>query len=153
MLGEQLGPGVADRIDAADAELRAALGDLRALGRGIYPAVLEAEGLAAAVGALAEEASVPIATGAMPRGRLAAAVEAAAYFLVAEVVKRARASAVRVAATRERERLLVEMTARGTLGDELVDLGDRIGALDGRLSIDRGEPDRVAIRAEVPCAS
>jgi signal transduction histidine kinase len=153
LLREQLGPGAQERIDAADAELRAALGDLRALGRGIYPAVLEAEGLAAAVGALAEEASVPIATGAMPRERLAAAVEAAAYFLVAEVVKRASASAVRVAASRERERLLVEITARGSLDDELVDLGDRIGALDGRLSIDRGEPELVAIRAEVPCAS
>jgi len=152
LLREQLGPGAADRIDAADAELRAALEDLRALGRGIYPAVLEAEGLAAAIGALAEEAAVPIATGALPRERLAAAVEAAAYFLVAEVVKRARASAVRVAATLERERLLVEVTASGTLDDELIDLGDRIGALDGRLRIDR-EPDRVAIRAEVPCAS
>jgi signal transduction histidine kinase len=152
LLREQLGAGAADRIDAADAELRAALDDLRTLGRGIYPAVLEAEGLAAAIGALAEEAAVPIATGALPRERLGAAVEAAAYFLVAEVVKRARASAVRVAATHERERLLVEISARGTLDDELVDLGDRIGALDGRLRIDR-EPDRVAIRAEMPCAS
>jgi signal transduction histidine kinase len=153
LVREQLGPGAAEQIDAADAELRGALADLRALGRGIYPAVLEAEGLAAALGALAEESAVPVATGALPRERLATAVEAAAYFLVAEVIKRARASAVRVAATHERERLLVEVTARGTLDDELVDLRDRIGALDGRLSIDRGEPKRVAIRAEVPCAS
>jgi hypothetical protein len=48
--------------------------------------------------------------------------------------------------------LRVEIVATGELDADLVDLEDRIGALDGSLSVDRSEPGTVTIRAEMPCA-
>jgi signal transduction histidine kinase len=35
--------------------------------------------------------------------------------------------------------------------DGLVDLEDRVGALDGRLAVKRAPGGRVRIRAEIPC--
>ena len=153
LLGDQLGPQAAGRVDTAQAELRAALDDLRELGRGIYPAVLADEGLAAALDSLAEEGRVPIVVGPVPPERLAPPVEAAAYFLVAEVLKRSRARRLAVSAELSDGRLVVEIAATGTLEDDLTDLEDRIGALDGELTVERSASDRLAVRAEVPCGS
>ena len=47
-------------LDETDAEVRAALDELRELARGIHPAVLTDQGLAAAVRTLAERAPVPV---------------------------------------------------------------------------------------------
>src|SRR5215470_10428601 len=78
----RLGPGLdaadAQRIRQAEADLRAALADLRELAQGIFPAMLAEEGLATAVEALAE--AVPLAITALPGERFGASVEAAAYF-------------------------------------------------------------------------
>ena len=115
--------------------------------------MLADEGLAAAVDSLAEEGSVPIVVGPMPPERLAPPVEAAAYFLVAEVLKRSRARGVAVSAEVAEGRLVVEIAATGTLEDDLTDLEDRIGALDGELTVERSASDRLAVRAEVPCGS
>ena len=96
---------------------------------------------------------MPITLASVPEERLTPAVEAAAYFLVAEVVKRSRTTGVTVEARRGHGRLRVRIDGAGTLDDELVDLRDRIGALDGELTVARREPGRVTICAEVPCAS
>jgi signal transduction histidine kinase len=141
------------RVDAAEAELQGALGELHDLARGIFPAVLADEGLAAAIEALGEAASVPITMASLPRERLTPAVEAAAYFLVAEVVKRSKTAGVTVGAARSDGRLHVDIDSAGTLDDELVDLRDRIGALDGELTVVRQEHGHVTVRAEVPCES
>jgi signal transduction histidine kinase len=153
LLGDQLGPSATGRVDTAEAELHGALEDLRELGRGIYPAVLVDEGLAAALDSLAEEGLTPIVVGPMPSERLAPAVEAAAYFLVAEVLKRSRARGLAVSAELSDGRLVVEIAATGTLDDDLTDLEDRLGALDGELTVERSADDRLAVRAEVPCGS
>jgi signal transduction histidine kinase len=80
----------------ADEELRAALDELRALARGIHPAVLTDQGLAAALGSLAHRSTVPVEVRQVPDRRLPAAVEAAAYFVTSEalanVAKYAQAS-------------------------------------------------------------
>jgi signal transduction histidine kinase len=151
LLGDKLSPQAAGRVDTAEAELRAALDDLRELGRGIYPAVLVDEGLAAALDSLAEEGQVPIVVGPIPPERFAPPVEAAAYFLVAEVLKRSRASGLAVSGELSDGRLVVELAATGTLEDDLTDLEDRIGALDGELTVERPADDRVTVRAEIPC--
>src|SRR5262245_10681515 len=71
-------------LERAEAELRLAVKELRELAHGIFPAVLADEGLAAAVEALAEEAKVPVRIADMPDRRFPAAVESAAYTVVAE---------------------------------------------------------------------
>ncbi len=79
-------PRARSEVAGASAELAAALDELRELARGIHPAVLTDRGLAAAVTALADRSPVPVEIEAMPDARLPAAVEAAAYYVIAEAI-------------------------------------------------------------------
>jgi signal transduction histidine kinase len=136
---------LAARLDDAEAELGRAIAELRQLAHGIHPAVLSDEGLAAAVEALAEEAPVRIVD--LPQERFSSAVETAAYLVVAEPAK---AGAVRVSAQRLDGALVVDVEAEAE-PDGLLDLKDRVGALDGRLEVERATAGGVRIRAEIPC--
>ena len=132
-------------LTEAESELGLAIVELRELAHGIHPAVLSDEGLAAAVEALAEE--VPLCIGDLPQERFSAAVETAAYLVVAEAAK---AGAASVRAERRDGALVVDVEAEAEL-EELVDLEDRVGALDGRLGVERVADGGVRIRAEIPC--
>jgi signal transduction histidine kinase len=142
----------AAQLDRADEELRLAIAELRELAHGIFPAVLGDEGLAAAVEALAEEARVPLRIGALAEGRFAPAVETAAYTIVSEVVRTA-ASPVDVRTERRGTALAVELRAPALDGIDIVGLEDRIGALDGTLTVARAADGHVHVHAELPCAS
>ncbi|HYM58534.1 MAG TPA: histidine kinase [Solirubrobacteraceae bacterium] len=147
-------------VAAAQEELTLALAELRELARGIHPVVLSDRGLDAALKALAGRSPVPVTLAAMPDGRLPEAVEAAAYFVVAEaltnVVKYADASQATVSVTRHNGTAVVEVTDDGVggadprLGTGLRGLADRVAALDGRLAL-QSEPGRgTRLRAEIP---
>jgi signal transduction histidine kinase len=151
-LGANADPVLVERIDEAEQELRAALAELRELAHGIFPAVLAEEGLAPALEALVEEASIPIEITALPDERVDPVVEAAGYFVVSETVRRGASVAVKVSAARRDRHLVVEVEADDA-PDEIVDLEDRVGALDGRLEVVRDSSGRVTIRAEIPCES
>ena len=58
-----------------------------------------------------------------------------------------------VEAKRSDERSLVDVEAHDESGLDLVALEDRLGALDGRLAVERREDGDVTIRAELPCGS
>jgi signal transduction histidine kinase len=151
-LGPGLDPAFAGRIDEAEDELRAALADLRELAQGIFPVILAEEGLSAAVEALAEAAPVPLEIITLPGERLSPPVEAAAYFVVSETVRRAAASVLNVSAARQDSRLVVKVEG-DSVPAEITDLQDRVGALDGSVTVMRGPGGRAAIRAEIPCES
>ena len=144
-LGVDQEPRLTASLDEAEAELRRAVDELRILAHGIHPAVLSDEGLAAAIEALAEEAPVRIA--ALPQGRFPPAVETAAYLVVAEAAK---AGPVRISTVRRDGALVVDVEAE-TEPEGLLELEDRVGALDGRLGLERAADGRVRIRAEIPC--
>jgi signal transduction histidine kinase len=146
-LGTDQDPQLAARLDEAEAELRRAVAELRELAHGIHPAVLSDEGLAAALESLAEGAPAPLHIAAVPDERFPPAVETAAYLVVAEAAK---AGAARVSATRRDGALVVDVDTEAE-PDGLVDLEDRIGALDGRLAVEQAPGGRVRIRAEIPC--
>jgi signal transduction histidine kinase len=147
-----LDPSRLVRLAEAESELRSALGELRELAHGIFPAVLADEGLAAAVEALAEDSRIPIRIEALPDDRLDPAVEAAAYFVVAETVKHTGAGEIVVDVACRSGRLVVDLS--GELARESrVDLEDRVGALDGRLAVTRDASGHATLRAEIPCAS
>ncbi len=116
LLRAELDDDRARRLDPAEAELRAALSELRELARGIYPAVLVDEGLATALDALAEAGPVPVTIESLPGRRLPPAVEAAAYFLVAEVVMRSNPRGVTVRADHADGRLQIEVQQRRHAG-------------------------------------
>ena len=152
--------GLDDLLTEAEAELAGTLEDLRALARGIHPAVLTEEGLAAAVEALARRASVPVTVAALPDRRLPAAVEAAAYYVAAEalanVTKHAHATAVTLSVQPADDRLVIDIRddgaggARATAGGGLAGLQDRVAALDGILRVD-GQPGAgTCVHAEIP---
>jgi signal transduction histidine kinase len=155
--------GARELLDGARAEARAALEDLRELARGIHPAVLTDRGLAAALDALADRAPLPVEVEEVPDERLPGAVEAAAYFVVAEsltnVAKYAQASHAEVRVGRDDGVALIEVRDDGVGGADpeagtgLRGLADRLAALDGRLEVE-SEPGRgTVVRARVPCAS
>ncbi len=145
-------PAPRGRLDEADTELRAALGELRELARGIFPTALADEGLAAALEAFAEEGSVPIELGEVAEARFGPAVEAAAYFVVSEIARSGSVNGLRVAATRRGGNLVVEIEADGS-PSELTEIEDRIGALDGTLRVAQVPGGVVTVKAEIPCES
>lgn len=156
----QGGGAVDDLLREADAEVVGALEELRALARGIHPAILTEEGLAAALGALVRRAPVPVELNACTQ-RVPLSVEATAYFVAAEalanVVKHAQASRVTIDVARANGTLALHVTDDGVggadaTGSGLRGLRDRVEALDGRFVIDspRGRGTRVS--AAIPCA-
>ena len=121
-----------------------ATAELRELAHGILPAVLTQGGLRAGVDALASRMPVPVENG-VSVGRLPAAVEATAYFVVAEaltnVAKHARAERAAVTARVEDGTLVVHVRDDGVGGAQrngsgLTGLTDRLAALDGELRVE-----------------
>jgi signal transduction histidine kinase len=142
-------PELDGELATAEEDLRLAVAELREVARGIHPVMLEHSGLAAALLALAEEAP-RLVLGELPEDRLAPAAESAAYHLVAEILRRAPGGQVEVRGRLSRGRLLLDVESEAGQPDSLIDLEDRIGALDGRLTVERTGP-RAALRAELPC--
>ena len=145
--GADQDPQLTARLDEAEAELRRAVAELRELAHGIHPAVLSDEGLAAAIEALAEGASAPVRIAGFTQERFSPAVETAAYLVVAGAAK---TGAARVSAERRDGMLVVDVEAEAE-PEGLLDLEDRVGALDGRLVVGRAADGGVRIRAEIPC--
>jgi signal transduction histidine kinase len=134
-------------LAGAEEGLREALGELRELAHGLIPAVLAHEGLGPATEALADR-SPHLVVGEMPAERFAPPVESAAYFLVAETVRRFGERDVSVSARREDGRLLVQLEAVAGIEGPITDLEDRVGAVGGTLAASAHE-----LRAELPCGS
>jgi signal transduction histidine kinase len=147
-------------LAAAQEELTLALGELRELARGIHPAVLSDRGLGAALEALAGRAPIEVDLAEVPGDRLPEAIEAAAYFVVAEaltnVVKYAHASQATVRVMRRNGHAVVEIADDGIGGADpdrgsgLKGLADRVSALDGSMSLDSPAGAGTRLRAEIP---
>jgi signal transduction histidine kinase len=150
-------------LDEAEAEVQGALRELRELARGIHPAVLTDQGLAAAVRTLGERSPIPVRVETSVE-RLPGHVETAAYFVVAEalanVVKYAHASHAWVIVERDHNCARVEVgddgvggAVAGNGGSGLRGLADRVGALDGRIELDSPVGGGTRLTAVIPCAS
>jgi signal transduction histidine kinase len=135
----------------ATAQAQAALGELRELAHGIYPAILGEAGLAAALATLADAAPLPVEIRDAAQERYPAAVETAAYLLVAEALDDAagrNASHAAVSVVQDGGRLGVTVEDDGSdRTSAMVQLADRVGALDGRLTV-----ERTRLQAQLPCA-
>jgi signal transduction histidine kinase len=149
-------------VDRALENARAAVDELRELASGIHPAVLSQRGLDAALESLATRSPLPVELDVVLDERLPAAVETAAYFVVAEaltnVAKYAEATHARVAARREDGIAVVEIRDDGVGGAEvsggtgLRGLGDRVGALGGTIELDSRAGRGTLLRARIPLA-
>ena len=132
--------------------MRVVIADDETLLREGLARLLADAGLAVAVDALAEEGQVGIHVGRLPQGRFPAAIETAAYTVVAEAARIANRE-ITVRGEEREGTLVVEVETDGDRGLDLVALEDRLGALDGRLGVEERGNGRVVIRAELPCAS
>jgi signal transduction histidine kinase len=160
--GELAGDRAHDRLDRARLEIAASLDELRAVARGIHPAVVSAHGLGVALEQLAVLAPVPVRMTIGIEERLPEALEVAAYYLVCEslanVGKYAQASSATVTVSRSNGNVLVEVTDDGIGGADtergsgLRGLADRVEALGGRLRIWSPSGGGTRVRAEIPCA-
>jgi PAS domain S-box-containing protein len=138
-----------------------AMSELRELTHGILPSVLTRGGLRAGVDELASRMPLPVRNG-VSVGRLPAAVESTAYFVVSEaltnVVKHARAARAEVTARIEDDTLAVHVRDDGVggarpEGSGLVGLADRLAALDGRLRVESPAGGGTVIAADIPIAA
>ena len=145
---------LAEALDHAEQ----ATAELRELAHGILPAVLTQGGLRAGIDALASRMPIPVQTD-VSVGRLPAAVEATAYFVVAEtltnVAKHARARCAAVTARVEDGTLCVQVRDDGVGGARadgtgLVGLADRLAALDGRLRVESPADGGTLLAADIP---
>jgi PAS domain S-box-containing protein len=153
-------PASADAVlESARGELAAALDELRELARGIHPAILTDRGLAAALEALASRLAIPVEIHT-PDVELPQAVEAAAYYVVAEalanVIKYARATVVTVRISCDENRVRVAVADDGvggadaSAGSGLRGLSDRVAALEGSLHVDSPPGEGTRIVAVIP---
>jgi signal transduction histidine kinase len=132
--------------------------ELRELAHGILPAVLTRGGLRAGAEALALRMPVPVEV-AVSVDRLPPAVEATAYFVVAEaltnIAKHARATRGTVRAHVEDGTLQIRVRDDGvggarSDGSGLLGLADRLAALDGHLRIETVAGGGTLVAADIP---
>jgi signal transduction histidine kinase len=139
-----------------------ALGELRALVRGILPPVLTERGLGDAVRAVALDSPLPVDVDIDLPGRFAAPVESAAYFSVCEALANAarHSGAERVWISIRYDagllRMVVGDNGRGgadpTRGTGLHGVRRRLGTFDGTLTLDSPAGGPTEVTMEVPCA-
>jgi GAF domain-containing protein len=151
-------PGSDQLVDEALVQAERATAELRELAHGILPSVLTRGGLRAGVEALASRMPVPIER-SVDVGRLPAAVEATAYFVVAEaltnVAKHSRARAAAVTARVEEGALQIDVRDDGIGGVRpggtgIVGIGDRLAALGGHLRIESPTGGGTLVAAAIP---
>ncbi|GAB1820670.1 sensor histidine kinase [Herbidospora sp. RD11066] len=148
-------------VESAAAGAKAAIGELRDLARGIYPAILTDRGLDAALSSLAARAPVRVEVVVEIADRPPAAVESIAYFVVAEALtnmaKHSGATEAHVRVGRAGDRVVVEIGDNGAggaairPGGGLDGLADRAATIDGTLVVDSPPGGPTVIRAELPC--
>jgi signal transduction histidine kinase len=153
------GPAEAARlVTEAREELERATGELRELAQGILPAVLTHGGLRSAVDGLVRRVPVPVEV-AVTTERFGPAVEATAYFVVAEsltnVAKYARARLAEVTARVEEGVLRIAVRDDGVGGARpggggLVGLADRLAALGGELRVESPVGGGTLVAADIP---
>ncbi|MFD3875422.1 sensor histidine kinase [Streptomyces sp. NPDC058623] len=149
-------------LAAARADVNTALDELRHLVRGIHPPILTDRGLDGALTALFADHPLPVTADIRLPHRLAPALEAAAYFLIAEaltnITKHAHATTVTVTVdTRPDGTLAVTVTDDGQGGADpegsgLTGLRRRVEALDGTFTLTSPSGGPTTMHAEIPCA-
>lgn len=146
-------------------QARQALAELRDLVRGIAPGILLDRGLVPALSSITGRGPVPtVVRSELPSGeRLPAAIERAAYFVVAEalanVAKHSGAKGCEVRCRRDGSRLVVEVWDDGAggatvePGGGLAGLAGRVEGVDGTFTVSSPAGGPTLVHAELPVAA
>ncbi|HJS96774.1 MAG TPA: ATP-binding protein [Solirubrobacteraceae bacterium] len=151
------------QIDATQKQADAAVHELRALAKGIYPAALNEFGPAVALRALAQSSSLPVQVRDEGLGRSSDAIEAAVYFCAREAIQNAAKHAgpdARVTVTLARRDHGIEITvsddgvgipAGGSdNGMGITSMRDRIEAVGGQLEIVSSPATGTTVHGTIP---
>ncbi|MGI5350810.1 sensor histidine kinase [Streptomyces sp. CA-250714] len=155
-------------LDTAQDQAEEALAELRHVVRGIHPPVLTDRGLVGAVRALAAGSGLEVtvvahglADGPGYESRAPAAVEAAAYFVVAEgltnAAKHSGAERAGVELRRAERALRVRVWDEGrggadeSAGSGLLGVRRRVAALDGTVCLTSPSGGPTVVEVELPC--
>ena len=138
-----------DLLDAARHTLRAAIGEMRVIGRGLHPAVLDDRGLDAALSSIVSATPIPIAVDVDLVGNLPDDTASTAYYVVneaiANVLKHAHAKSASIRVTEESAdprviRIAVHDDGAGgaepAAGTGLAGIRARVEGVDGTMQID-----------------
>lgn len=155
--------GAYELVGRAHDEAKAAIGELRNLVRGIHPQVLTDRGLDAALSALAARSTVPVTIDVNLLERPPAAIEACAYFVVAESLanlsKHSGATKASVRVEQFGPSLLIDVRDDGRggavehPGGGLSGLRDRVAAVEGTFNLSSPKGGPTVVHVELPCAS
>jgi signal transduction histidine kinase len=157
-LGDATGPAV-ELVDEALVHAEGATAELRELAHGILPAALSHGGLRDGIAAMVSRVRLPVSVDVTAE-RLPAALEATAYFIVAEAltnaVRHAHATSAQIVALVESRVLRLEIRDDGVGGARsdgssgLLGLRDRAAALDGELRVTSPPGEGTVVTATLP---
>jgi signal transduction histidine kinase len=149
-------------VSQAHEQAKEALVELRNLVRGVHPPVLSDRGLDAALSGLAALSPVPVTVSVDLPDRPPAAIEAIAYFVVAEaltnIAKHAHASHARILVVGAGGQLSVEITDDGAggadpAGQGLSGLAARVAGVDGQFRVSSPAGGPTTLEVILPCGS
>lgn len=154
---------VARLLEEAHESTEEAMAELRAVTRTIYPPILADRGLAGALAALGTRSAIDTTLDIGDLGTIPAAVEAVAYFTIAEALtnaaKHSQATRTTVRVARDGDRLSIEVTDDGiggadeTLGTGIAGIRHRVLALDGTVRIHSPSGGPTTITVRLACGS
>ena len=156
-------PGQGDlrgRLSQIATGLEDAVAELRAISRGIHPAILSEAGLGPALQTLAGRSAIPVRLDIKTATRVAEPIEVAAYFVASEslanAAKHARASRMEVSLATRNSSLVLSIRDDGvggadsSRGSGLIGLKDRVEALGGTIRIDSPPGDGTSLAVTLP---
>ncbi|MDX1468267.1 MAG: ATP-binding protein [Acidimicrobiia bacterium] len=153
---------IADVLATVKTETDMTIDSLRTLARGIYPPLLDAEGLGPALTTQLHRQPIPITVQAAGVGRHPREIEATIYFCVLEAVqnaiKHANPQSILVNITETNNHLAFEVRDDGTgfdpdtvaRGNGLTNITDRIDAVEGTITINSTPGHGTTVTATIP---
>lgn len=141
-------------VTALTDESQQAVDELRAVAHGLYPPLLESDGLEPALRAVERMSQITLTVSADGLGRFGRTAEEAVYFCVVETAERARAaagSAVSAVVVASGDDLVVSFDIEGCdTALDLTSITDRIDAAGGMVMIEERPGGRTRITTSVP---
>lgn len=147
-------------LQAASDKNRASIGELRSIGRGLHPAVLDDRGLDAALSAVVAASPVPVSLDVQPGLEIPIDTAETAYFVVAEAVTnivkhaKARTGSVHIIEDASVLRIRVHDDGRGGAdvgaGSGLAGIAARVRGSDGTFSLSSPAGGPTTIEIELP---
>jgi signal transduction histidine kinase len=132
-------------------DTRQALEETRKLAERIYPPLLEAGGLVAALRAAAARDDVPTTIDVAAGTTFPPEIAGAVYFCCLDMLQRAAAgTAVAISVRNEEGAVAFEIVAEGDLDAEGLPSRDRVEALGGRLTITEGSGGKISVAGSLP---